>query len=310
MTMMSDSRRQSPTAGAQDSPRLKIAVQKKGRLTDNSFEMLKDAGLRFTRDRDHLVAYGENLPIDLMLVRDDDIPELVADGICDAGILGQNVAEEYRGEDENPGFETARVLDYGRCRLSVAVTQDDPTQDIEGLAGRRIATTYPNLLGRVLRERGVEADVVLLKGAVEIAPRLGKADAICDLVSTGNTLRANRLRELETIFESSACFITTAREMDGQRRELLDRLLRRIDGVLQVNGSKYIMLHAPRARLAEITSLLPGAESPTVLPLEGSDDKVAVHAVCRESVFWETLETLKAAGASAVLVLPVEKMMA
>lgn len=308
--LMTEPRDLPRTPSVAETGRLKIAIQKKGRLTDNSFEMLKDAGLKFTRDRDNLVAYGENLPIDLMLVRDDDIPELVADGICDAGILGQNVAEEYRGDDENPGFDAARVLDYGRCRLSVAVTQDDPTENLEGLAGRRIATTYPNLLGRVLRERGVDAEVVLLKGAVEIAPRLGKADAICDLVSTGNTLRANRLRELETIFESSACFITTTREIDDFRRELLDRLLRRIDGVLQVNGSKYIMLHAPRAQLAEITSLLPGAESPTVLPLEGNDDKVAVHAVCRESVFWETLENLKSAGASAVLVLPVEKMMA
>ncbi|MDX1444406.1 MAG: ATP phosphoribosyltransferase [Gammaproteobacteria bacterium] len=293
-----------------DNTRLKIAVQKKGRLTDNSFEMLKDAGLKFTRDRDHLVAYGENLPVDLMLVRDDDIPELVADGICDAGILGQNVAEEYRGEDENPGFTEARVLDYGRCRLSVAVTQDDSASGLADLAGKRIATTYPNLLARTLKSRGVEAEVVLLKGAVEIAPRLGKADAICDLVSTGNTLRANRLRELEPIFESAACLITTNREIETSKQDLLDRLLRRIDGVLAVNESKYIMLHAPRARLAEITGLLPGAESPTVLPLEGSDDKVAVHAVCRESVFWETLENLKSAGASAVLVLPVEKMLA
>lgn len=293
-----------------DEQRLKIAIQKKGRLTDNSFQMLRDCGLRFTRDRDHLVCYGENLPIDLMLVRDDDIPELVADGICDAGILGQNVAEEYRGSDEDPGFVERRALDFGRCRLAVAVPQDDPATTLADLAGKRIATTYPNLLARALGAADVDADVVLLKGAVEIAPRLGKADAICDLVSTGNTLRANHLRELETVFESRAGFITTTRKLASERTALIDRLLRRLEGVLQVNGSKYIMLHAPRARLAEITSLLPGAETPTVLPLEGSDDKVAVHAVCRESVFWETLENLKAAGASALLVLPVEKMMA
>lgn len=293
-----------------DAQRLKIAIQKKGRLTDHSFELMKDCGLKFTRDRDHLVCFGENLPIDLMLVRDDDIPELVADGICDAGILGQNVAEEYRGSDSDPGFVERKQLDFGRCRLAVAVPQDDPATALADLSGKRIATTYPNLLQRALETAGVNADVVLLKGAVEIAPRLGKADAICDLVSTGNTLRANRLRELVTVFESAAGFVTTTRTLATGKQALLERLLRRIDGVLAVNESKYIMLHAPRAQLAAITALLPGAEAPTVLPLEGSDDKVAIHAVCRESVFWETLENLKAAGASAVLVLPVEKMMA
>lgn len=156
----------------------------------------------------------------------------------------------------------------------------------------------------------VDAEVVTLKGAVEIAPRLGKADAICDLVSTGRTLRANRLRELTTIHESCAALIIGKRVIDNDKQALLDRLLRRIDAVMQVNESKYVMLHAPRAQLAEITRLLPGAESPTVLSLEGSPDKVVVHAVCRESVFWETLENLKLAGASAMLVLPVEKMLA
>ncbi len=293
-----------------DDGRLKIAVQNSGRLTDASLALFSRCGLDFTRDRDHLVCYGENLPVDLMLVRDDDIPELVAEGVCEAGVVGQNVATEFALTHEAARYTESRVLDYGRCRLALAVPVEDPVQGIGDLEGKRIATTYPGLTARFLATRGVNAEIVTLRGAVEIAPRLGKADAICDLVSTGGTLRANRLRELETVCESSAAFIVTERRTRQDKRELLDRLLRRIDGVMQVNGSKYIMLHAPRAQLAAITRLLPGAESPTVLPLEGSPDKVAVHAVCRESVFWETLENLKAAGATAMLVLPVEKMLA
>ena len=290
--------------------RLKIAVQKSGRLTDHSLALMSRCGLNFTRDRDHLVCYGENLPVDLMLVRDDDIPGLVADGICEAGIAGQNVAQEFALGRGGAAFTESRVLDYGRCRLVIAVPADHPARGVADLDGARVATTYPGLTARFLEQRGVAADVVTLTGAVEIAPRLGRADAICDLVSTGRTLRANRLRELETAYESRAALIVTRRPIDAEKRELLDRMLRRVDAVMQVNESKYVMLHAPRARLAEITRLLPGAESPTVLPLEGDADKVAVHAVCRESVFWETLENLRGAGASAMLVLPVEKMLA
>lgn len=294
----------------QEDDRLKIAVQKSGRLADASLALMTRCGLNFARDRDHLVCYGENLPVDLMLVRDDDIPELVADGACDAGIVGQNVSGEYALARSEPGYSERRVLDYGHCRLALAVPADAAVQTVAELAGKRIATTYPHLTTRFLETHGVTAEVVVLKGAVEIAPRLGRADAICDLVSTGRTLRANRLREIATVWESRAAFITSKRPMGEDKRAMLERILRRIDGVMQVNGSKYIMLHAPRARLAEITRMLPGAESPTVLQLEGSADKVAVHAVCRESVFWETLEELKSAGASAMLVLPVEKMFA
>jgi ATP phosphoribosyltransferase len=177
------------------------------------------------------------------------------------------------------------------------------------LAGKRIATTYPFTLGRWLDERKVVADIVTLSGAVEIAPRLGRADLICDLVSTGSTLQANHLREVETVLQSQAMLIRTPVELPPAKQEWVDRLLLRIDGVQQVRESKYIMLHAPRSALAEIRRLLPGSESPTIIPLEGSNDKIAIHAVCRENVFWETLESLKKAGASALLVLPVEKML-
>jgi ATP phosphoribosyltransferase len=249
-----------------------------------------------------------------LLVRDDDIPDLVQQDICDLGIVGLNVIEEKRlafaSRGVSPLFEQLAVLDYGKCRLSIAVPDGTTYQGPQSLQGKRIATTYPHILGRYLKENSVTADVVTMSGAVEIAPRLGRADFICDLVSTGSTLIANHLREAEVIFESQAAIIRTPLPVSAQKQEWIHRLELRIDGVEQVRESKYIMLHVPRSKLAEIKKLLPGSESPTVIPLDGPGDKVAVHAVCRENVFWETLESLKAAGASAVLVLPVEKMLA
>jgi ATP phosphoribosyltransferase len=208
-----------------------------------------------------------------------------------------------------PRFELIQRLDFGRCRLSLAVPEEFHYEGLASLAGRRIATTYPNTLARFLRENSVGAEIVTLSGAVEIAPRLGRADLICDLVATGSTLTANHLREVATVLESEAALIRTPVPLPDEKADWVRRLLLRIDGVQQVRESKYIMLHAPRAALPQIKKLLPGSESPTVIPLDGTGEKVAVHAVCRENVFWETLESLKAAGASAVLVLPVEKML-
>jgi ATP phosphoribosyltransferase len=294
--------------------RLKIAIQKSGRLTENSLDLLVRCGLKYSRGKDQLMCYGENMPLDVLFVRDDDIPDLVQQDVCDLGLVGLNVLEEKRLSFEARGiaplFEQLMVLDYGHCRLSLAVPDDVTYQGVGSLAGRKIATTYPNILARYLREQGVEAEIVTLSGAVEIAPRLGRADFICDLVSTGATLAANHLREADTILESQAALIRTPVPVPDEKQEWIHRLLMRIDGVQQVKESKYIMLHAPRARLEEIKRLLPGSESPTIIPLEGISDRVAVHAVCRENVFWETLESLKSAGASAVLVLPVEKMLA
>jgi ATP phosphoribosyltransferase len=207
-------------------------------------------------------------------------------------------------------LEPLRDLEFGRCRLALAVPEGLPYEGFSSLAGKRIATTYPLLLERFLKDRHVEAQIVTLSGSVEIAPRLGRADLICDLVSTGSTLTANQLREVETVLESHAVLIRTPKEIPPVKSEWVERLLVRIDGVQQVQGSKYIMLHAPRSALAEIRQLLPGSEAPTIIPLDGSSDRVAVHAVCRENVFWETLESLKKAGASALLVLPVEKLLA
>lgn len=297
-----------------DRSRLKIAVQKSGRLTDYSLDLLARCGLKYTRVRDQLVCFGENMPLDVLFVRDDDILDLVQEGIADWGIVGFNVAEEKRLSFVERGttelFSQLQRLDFGRCRLSLAVPTGTAYDGPASLEGRRIATTYPRILGRYLKERGVEATLVTLSGAVEIAPRLARADLICDLVSTGGTLRANHLREVETVMESSAVLIQTPIAVEETKQDLMKRMRLRIDGVEQVKESKYVMLHAPRSALEAITRLLPGSESPTVIPLEGAGDKVAIHAVCRETVFWETLEGLKAAGASAVLVLPVEKMLA
>ena len=293
--------------------RLKLAVQKSGRLTDPSLDILSRCGLKLSRGKDQLMGFGENLPLDVLFVRDDDIPDLVQEDVCDLGLVGLNVIEERRLELEARGsaarFEMLRSLDFGRCRLSLAVPEGFDYQGPQSLPGKRIATTYPAILGRFLAEHSLPAEIVTLSGAVEIAPRLGRADLICDLVSSGSTLQANHLREVLTILQSHAVLIRTPVKLPTFKEEWIDRLLLRIDGVEQVKESKYIMLHAPRSALPRIRELLPGSEFPTIIPLEGSTDKVAVHAVCRENVFWETLESLKGAGASALLVLPVEKML-
>lgn len=297
-----------------DAARLKLAVQKAGRLTDPSLDLLARCGLKLSRGKDQLVGYGENLPLDVLFVRDDDIPDLVQEDVCDLGIVGLNVLEEKRLEFlsyGHPGrFESLRSLDFGRCRLALAIPREAPWEGVASVAGKRIATTYPRLLQSYLRERDLQAEVVTLSGAVEIAPRLKRADLICDLVASGSTLEANHLKEVETVLESHAVLIRTPKALLPAKEDWVRRLLMRIDGVQQVRESKYIMLHAPRSALPEISRLLPGSESPTIIPLEGSPDRVAVHAVCRENVFWETLERLKQAGASALLVLPVEKMLA
>lgn len=294
--------------------RIKIAVQKTGRLTEHSLDLLERCGLKFTQSKDQLFCYGENMPIDLLLVRDDDIPGLVSDDVCDLGIVGLNIVQEKRLAMEQSGnkalFDQVYALDFGRCRLAIAAAEDAVFDDRESLQNKKIATSYVATLADYLKRNGITAEIVYFSGAVEIAPKLGRAEYICDLVSSGATLAANQLREVETVMDSEAVIIQTREPLAASKQAWVDRILQRLDGVLQVRESKYIMLHAPRAALQEITTLLPGSESPTVIPLDGDGDKVAVHAVCREYVFWETLENLKAAGASSLLVLPVEKMLA
>ena len=294
--------------------RIKIAVQKSGRLTDHSMELLVRCGLSYSKGRDQLICYGENMPVDVLLVRDDDIPSLVQEDVCDLGIVGVNIIEESRLAFQEKGlstlFSTISPLDYGHCRLAFGVPDGFEYEGPGSLEGKRIATSYPRILRAYLEGQGVGGTVVEFSGAVEIAPSLGRADLVCDFVSSGSTLRAHNLNEADTILESSAALIQTPVDVPKEKAEWMERLLQRIQGVLQVRESKYIMLHAPRDALQEIRELLPGSEAPTIIPLEGRDDKVAVHAVCRENVFWETLEQLKEAGASSMLVIPVEKMLA
>ncbi len=297
-----------------DDDRIKIAIQKSGRLSETSLKLLERSGLQFARSKDKLFWYGRNLPVDLLLVRDDDIPRLLLEGVCELGLVGQNVAAEsvLEARKRRPGVELDSLaeLDFGHCRLMLALPEHETWKAPDQLTGKRIATSYPRLTRQWLSEQGVDADVVTLNGAVEIAPSMGTADAIVDLVSTGTTLRANHLRAVVTVLESRAALYRGNSSLPPAREALLHKLVQRILGVQRAAETKYVMLHAPRERLGRISEILPGAETPTVLPLESQRDRVAVHALCTEQVFWEHLEELKEAGASAILVLPVEKMLA
>ena len=292
-----------------DNARLHLAVQKSGRLSQDTRDLLRGAGFRIQEGKNSLAARIENFPLDLMLVRDDDIPTFVADGVCEFGVVGRNVLEEAALDKDAPPVEVVAPLGFGRCALRIAAPESAAYDGPGTLAGARIATSYPRLLQRFLDENGVEATIVKMSGAVELAPRLQIAGFICDLVSTGATLEANGLRAVDTVLESEALLIRTGRPLPADKAELAGRMLSRIEGVLATQESKYIMLNAPEEALETISAMLPGAEAPTILPLAGRPGHYAVHAVCKESVFWETLQKLKGAGASAILVVPIEKMM-
>ncbi|WP_395648253.1 ATP phosphoribosyltransferase [Terricaulis sp.] len=289
--------------------RLHIAIQKSGRLAEKSLDLIRDAGFRLQRSASDLSYSVENAPIDLWCVRDDDIPTFVADGVADFGIVGRNVLGERVAGPAAPRLAEVMPLGFGRCRLCLAAPDGFSYAGRASLRGVRIATSYPNLLRQFLNQEGIDAEIVTMRGAVEVAPRLGLAEAICDLVSTGATLEANGLEALDTIFESEAVLVRSSKVFEGTLARTAESLVTRLRGVIASQDAKYVMMNAPRTALAEIARILPGAAAPTVIPLAGRDDLVAVHAVCQESVFWETLEALKAVGASAILVLPIEKIM-
>ncbi len=290
--------------------RLKIAIQKSGRLSENALDLLTRCGLTFAQSKNKLFCYGRSLPLDLLYVRGDDIPQLLTDNICQLAILGQNTIREFDLANKSADdLCELRRLDFGQCRFAIAVPDAMDYSSTKDLQGLRIATSYPATLLDFLNSQGVQATAVKLSGSVEVAPQLGTADAIADIVSTGATLKANALKEVQVVQQIQAAIFRAPHSFSDSAEQLVQRLLKRIDGVQQARESKYVMLHAPRSAVDAISDLLPGAESPTVLPLEGSDDKVAVHAVCREGVFWDHLEQLRDAGASAVLVLPIEKML-
>ncbi len=291
--------------------RLKLAVQKSGRLADDSRALLEKCGIRFTKSKDQLFCTAQDFPLDLFFVRDDDIPAFVATGVCQIGIVGQNVLVEEKLLSKNKKLrdvEEVLPLEFGKCRLSIATPYGFEYQGAKSLQGKVIATSYCGLLSEFLARNDVVAEIVDMRGAVEIAPRVGMADAICDLVSTGATLAVNGLQEAEVIFKSQSVLIKGDGITSDQQR-ILDRLLMRIRGVLQAENSKYIMFHAPVEALDELRKVIPGSDAPTVLELQGRSDKVAVHAVCNERVFWDTMEDLRLKGATDILVVPIEKML-
>ena len=296
-----------------ETQRLRIAMQKSGRLSQDSQALFKSCGLKINLREQRLIAHVENMPIDILRVRDDDIPGLVMEGVVDLGIIGENVLEEVQliraSQDLPYQVKTLKQLDFGGCRLSLAVPEDVTYTGPQSLVGKRIATSYPGLLKRFFDEKGLNFKSVMLGGSVEVAPRAGLADAICDLVSTGATLEANGLKEVEVIYRSKAVLVQAPNPLSEAKQKLIDKLLPRIQGMQQARESKYIMLHAPKDKLDAITDLLPGAERPTIMQLAGDTNQVALHVVSSETLFWETMEQLKALGASSILVLPIEKMM-
>jgi ATP phosphoribosyltransferase len=292
--------------------RLRIAIQKKGRLNSESMDLLQRCGLQMRMNANSLFFHCENLPIDILLVRDDDIPTLIMGNTCDVGIIGENVLLENalaeKSQSENK-YELVKKLGFCHCRLSIAIPHDKPFAGPQSLDTKRIATSYPNLLKNYLAQNQISAQIMQISGSVEIAPRLDMADAICDLVSTGRTLEENNLIEVAQVIQCEAVLIKSREEFTPEKYQTFQLLLQRICGVLKAKESKYIMFHLPKPALPLIKELLPGSESPTILPLESMSDKVAVHVVSSEGVFWSTLERLKEIGASSILVIPIEKML-
>jgi ATP phosphoribosyltransferase len=293
------------------SSRLKIAIQKKGRLYDDSMELLKNCGAKLKPSKSDLYCHAENMPIDVLFVRDDDIPTLVKDNICDIGIVGENVLFEcdYDGDHTESSFDIIKKLKFSKCRLSLAVQKETVFKGVQSLNGSTVATSYPNIVKKYLDENNVEARVLTISGSVEIAPALNMAPVICDLVSTGKTLEENGLKEVLKILDSQAVLIKSKDPVSPYKQDIFDLILSRIQGVIKANGSKYVMFHAPKSALDKLKTLLPGSESQTVIPLNNGSDKVVVHVVTTEGVFWQTLEKLKEEGASSILVLPIEKML-
>ena len=290
--------------------RLKIAIQKSGRLAEQSLKLLEKSGITLAKSRDQLLCRAENFPLDIFLVRDDDIPAFLATDVCQLGILGQNALLEKQalGNGKFADLRQVLPLGYGKCRLSMAVPHDFPYQSLASLEGKVIATSYRGLLGDYLKANNIKADIVTMEGAVEVAPRTHLADVICDLVSTGSTLISNGLVEKDVILRSEAVLVSN-NIADEQIAALAEKVTSRIKSVLRAENSRYVMLNSPTDSLAAIKAVLPGSQSPTVMPLQGRDDMVAVHAVCEEGVFWDTMEELKANGAKSILVMPIEKML-
>ncbi|HLO79695.1 MAG TPA: ATP phosphoribosyltransferase [Chitinophagaceae bacterium] len=281
--------------------KLRIAIQKSGRLYEDSVSLLRECGIDLRNVKDRLKTESDNFPLEVFFLRDDDIPQYVQDAVADIGIVGENVLLE-----KNKSVDIVENLGFGKCRLSVAVPRNLEYTGIDSLSGKKIATSYPGIVSRYLADHQVTAEIHEISGSVEIAPGIGLADAVCDLVSSGGTLFMNGLKEVETILSSQAVLVRN-HDLSAGKLAILERLLFRIRAVKKSKRNKYILLNAPNNKLEEIISLLPGMKSPTILPLAESGWS-SVHSVLSEDTFWDIIEQLKQAGAQGILVVPIEKM--
>ena len=284
--------------------KITIAIQRKGRLFDSSKDLLIKSGINFSTSGDKLLARSSNMNIDILLVRDDDIPSLVSKGVADLGIVGQNVLAEQVASNKKITAKSVLNLGFSKCRLAFAKPVNSK---LRSLKNKIIATSYPGLVKKFLKAKNISAEVIKINGSVELTPYIGIADCICDLVSSGATLEANNLTEFKTLLNSEAVLIASSSYVKIKDKNILD-LIKRFEGVINAAESKYVMLNAETKSIDKICKLLPGADSPTIIPLQ-QENKVAIHALCSEPVFWETMEKLKSNGASSILVMPVEKIL-
>tara|TARA_Y100000813_G_C24122690_1_gene333522 strand:+ start:13 stop:879 length:867 start_codon:yes stop_codon:yes gene_type:complete len=284
--------------------KITIAIQRKGRLFDSSKDLLIKSGINFSTSGDKLLARSSNMNIDILLVRDDDIPSLVSKGVADLGIVGQNVLAEQVASNKKITAKSVLNLGFSKCRLAFAKPVNSK---LRSLKNKIIATSYPGLVKKFLKAKNISAEVIKINGSVELTPYIGIADCICDLVSSGATLEANNLTEFKTLLNSEAVLIASSSYVKIKDKSILD-LIKRFEGVINAAESKYVMLNAETKSIDKICKLLPGADSPTIIPLQ-QENKVAIHALCSEPVFWETMEKLKSNGASSILVMPVEKIL-
>ena len=280
---------------------LKLAIQKSGRLHEDSIKLLNDCGIAVKNGHNQLKSTADNFPIEVYFLRDDDIPQYVEDAVAHIGIVGENVLYE-----KAKSVDIVEQLGFGKCRLSIAVNKSDDYTGPQFLKGKKIATSYPALTQQFLKENGIQGDIHEISGSVELAPGIGLADAVCDLVSSGSTLFMNGLKEVQTILKSQAVLIKS-KQLTGEQQKVLNQLLFRIRAVKKAKNNKYVLLNAPNESLDKIISLLPGMKSPSVLPL-AEEGWSSVHSVLNEDEFWEKIEQLKAAGAQGILVVPIEKM--
>ena len=291
--------------------RLKIAIQKSGRLAEVSLNLLQKCGINLEKSKDQLLCRAENFPLDVLLVRDDDIPAFISKDVWQLGIVGKNILAETEfllGKESYTKLSKLLNLGFGKCRLSLAIPSEENFKGIGYFNGKTIATSYKGCLSNFLKKNNINAKIVTMQGAVEIAPKTNLADGICDLVSTGNTLSSNGLKEVECILNSEAILIKN-KNISEKLDKISSRLVIRMKAVLKAQNTRYIVLHAPVEALDDIKDVLPGSKSPTIIPLKGYNNQVAVHAVSEEEVFWNTMENLKLKGARSILVMPIDKMM-